>query len=465
MKGLVNIAGVFHINVSFKGKRRRRSTHTGHRPTAERAAMLMLARRHQLQSGQVTLPSDVDPWDYIFIGTTETPTVEPVDLSTTIEELQMEYVASLGPPKISKTFAKTQATYFANFARFRKKNSDLPKAVKDWQPGDIEKYRMWRLSEKGKNKRGKKVRAITVHKEVAVIRKMFDYARRKGLIELNPVRDLERIPDDAPDATFRTYDEIIALEETGHLSADESIRLRRKWLLSLQEVEELKCLLWSRAFSHYMKRPGDLALFMNIAADAGLRLGEIGRLTTLDIMLEVDKGTGVITARSRKQSRQVTVKERHVPIEGDLVRRLANWLPGLTGRRLFHECPEDIFRANVYRALDSAIQGTKFFGIRPHLLRHALRTNMYEVGVDEILIDAYLGHTTKEMGEHYRHIRAKRLANGATAYAQARAQAAKAVGGGLVNSTVTSNAEVSAPQATPKNYDKSPPIFKFAMIG
>lgn len=329
---------------------------------------------------------------------------------------------------ISKAFAKTQTIYFSHFTRFMKKTSSLPVALKDWQPQDIEKYRLWRLSPKGWISKKRKVRSITVDKEVGAIRRMFNSARRQGLIEQNPVRDLEVIPDDAPDTTFRTHDEIVALEKAGHLSKKESIELRRKWLLSLNEVEELKALLWRGACQHYMVRPGDLALVIHIAADAGLRLGEINRLTTHEIVLDPEQGTGIITARSRKQSRTVREKERHVPIQGDLIKRLAAWIKGLSGRRLFHECKVDgHYRIDVYRALDAALKGTKFFGIRPHLLRHALRTNMYEAGVDEILIDAYLGHTTREMGDHYRHIRAKRLAAGAQMYAQAQARAASAV--------------------------------------
>ncbi len=290
---------------------------------------------------------------------------------------------------------------------------------------------------------------------------MFDYARRQGLLEQNPVRDLESIPDDAPDATFRTYDEIVALEEAGHLSKEESTKLRRKWVLSLVEVEELTALLWQKADLHYMERPGDLALFMNIAADAGLRLGEIGRLTTLDIVVDREKGIGSVTARSRKQSRQVREKERHVPIQGDLVRRLDEWIKGLSGRRLFHDVAEDKFRADIYRTLDAATKDTKFAGVRPHLLRHALRTNMYEAGVDELVIDAYLGHTTREMGDHYRHIRTKRLTEGARAFNDAR-QAAKSAALGNFVDTASPDRDTLLKM---RDEDESQPAFQLALLG
>jgi len=102
-------------------------------------------------------------------------------------------------------------------------------------------------------------------------------------------------------------------------------------------------------------------------------------------------------------------------------------MQGLTGRRLFHDCSANTFRAVVCRKLDAATKGTKFWGIRPHSLRHSLRTNMYEEGVDEKRVDAMLGHTTPAMGDRYRHQRVKRLAAGTKAMAEARARAAAAV--------------------------------------
>lgn len=142
-----------------------------------------------------------------------------------------------------------------------------------------------------------------------------------------------------------------------------------------------------------------------------------------------------------------------MPFEGDLVQRLADWIKGLPERRLSHECTEEGFRADVYRALDAATKGTKFFGIRPHLLRHALRTNMYEAGVDEILIDEYLGHTTKEMGEHYRHIRAKRLANGARTYARMQARARVIVAGGEVVDSGAAASPASSEEQCPTTFE------------
>lgn len=40
------------------------------------------------------------------------------------------------------------------------------------------------------------------------------------------------------------------------------------------------------------------------------------------------------------------------------------------------------------------------------MLRHSMRTNLTLKGVDERIIDAIMGHTTKEMADRYRHIAA-----------------------------------------------------------
>lgn len=440
MKGLVLVKGVYHVDVHYKRERQRRSTRTGHRVTAERKAKLWFGRREQLRDGSITLPPGVDPWDFVFDGVTEAATADFAGAAAapvSLDDFQKNYVASLGPPLISEVFAATQAIYLGHFARFRRETPDVPKALKDWKPEHIERYRLWRLSPKGWNGKKQPVRALTVKKEVSSFRKMFDRARRQGLIERNPVHDLEVIPDDAPDDTFRTTEEIEALEKTGHLTEEELLELRSRWLLSVREVEEIKALLWGCAQTHYMVRPGDMSLLMHIAGDTAIRLGEIAKLTVLDLVLYPEEGAGVITARSRKQSRKVKKKKRDAPIDGDLVQRLADWVNGITGRRLFHESGENAFRMKLYRTLDAATKGTKYYGIRPHLLRHAFRTNMDEAGVDDSVTDAITGHTTREMSEHYKHMHVKRLVAGMQAYSQARARAAAEVAAKQQNVTET----------------------------
>jgi integrase len=111
------------------------------------------------------------------------------------------------------------------------------------------------------------------------------------------------------------------------------------------------------------------------------------------------------------------LRQRDIPVQGMLVGLLRNWLSQVRGRRLF--CPvgkERPYERRIYRRLDHITQGARFEKLRPHMLRHSMRTNLYEAGVDEKVIDALLGHTTVEMGNRYRHIRNSRLKQAMTRY-------------------------------------------------
>lgn len=147
-------------------------------------------------------------------------------------------------------------------------------------------------------------------------------------------------------------------------------------------------------------------MVMEIVAETGVRIGEALKLKRSDLHLDVKKGVGDITILSKKQSRSEYETPRYAPIPPATVARLAAWLDTHNSTYVFgNTAPTKPFLDKLYRQLDKATKGTKFIGLRPHQLRHSFRTNMWEKGVNEAIIDEMVGHTTKAMAKRYRHIR------------------------------------------------------------
>ena len=57
--------------------------------------------------------------------------------------------------------------------------------------------------------------------------------------------------------------------------------------------------------------------------------------------------------------------------------------------------------AEVNRRL---VKGTEFEGIGFHTLRHSFSSNLARAGVDDRMIDYFMGHQTEEMRRRYQHL-------------------------------------------------------------
>lgn len=151
-------------------------------------------------------------------------------------------------------------------------------------------------------------------------------------------------------------------------------------------------------------------MILELCGQTGMRIGEALKLTRMDVSLDVSQKIGDITTWSKKQSRSVRETPRCAALPPNTVLRLADWMSGCKGQMVFGEgATQKAFVDKLYRQLDKAFRGTKFLKVRPHQLRHSCKTNLHDCGVDEKASELMFGHTTREMGDRYRHIALNRL--------------------------------------------------------
>jgi integrase len=58
----------------------------------------------------------------------------------------------------------------------------------------------------------------------------------------------------------------------------------------------------------------------------------------------------------------------------------------------------------AHAALRRLVKGTEFEGIGFHTLRHSFSSNLAEDGVDDRMIDYFMGHRAEEMRRRYQHL-------------------------------------------------------------
>ena len=209
----------------------------------------------------------------------------------------------------------------------------------------------------------------------------------------------------APLPPFRTIAEVEAMIERGGLDHESELALWDCIFLSPAEIADLLVMVRGRA------KCSESFLAHAIPAYTGMRRGELLRLRWSDIEFDHD----ALIARSQKQSRQVSESRRRIDLHPELKTILTEWrakrpkgqyvlcdegnldplTPPLANSRFWQP-----LRGTVW-CLESRKNS---FKIGFHTYRHSFASNLAAAGVDQRIIDGWMGHQTEAMREQYRHL-------------------------------------------------------------
>jgi integrase len=148
-----------------------------------------------------------------------------------------------------------------------------------------------------------------------------------------------------------------------------------------------------------------------IPAYTGMRRGEVLRLRWTDVELEQDH----VIARSRKQSRRVVETRRRIDLHPELKQDLVAWRERRPSGQyvICEEGASEALRPPVankrfwqpMRGTTWCLNASKnWFKVGFHTYRHSFASNLAAAGVDQRIIDEFMGHTTEAMRKRYRHL-------------------------------------------------------------
>jgi integrase len=245
--------------------------------------------------------------------------------------------------------------------------------------------------------RGTNVTSATVRKEITTLRAIWNWAvGRHELGDFPSVKKLSYAKSDEK-PPFQTYEQIHRQIECGGLTDQQQHELWEALFLSLDEVAEL--------LRHVRKaalQPFVYPMFV-MAAHTGARRSEMLRSQLSDF------GDGEVIIRERKRVRGMR-STRRVPMSTLLSKTIRPWFkehPG--GPYTFCQDrgngPEPITRDQVHDHLKRTLADSKWSVLRGwHVLRHSFISNCAMKGVDQRIIDSFVGHTTEEMRRRYTHL-------------------------------------------------------------
>jgi integrase len=245
--------------------------------------------------------------------------------------------------------------------------------------------------------RGKPISSQTVKKELTTLRLVYNWAIEHGyLTGPSPVRGIKYAkPDEKP--IFRTHTEIERILKRGGISADEEAALWESLYLTRDEVKELleyvKC---------HARHPFVYPLFV-LVAHTGCRRSEALR-TRID---DFDFGSATVQIREKKKSRQLAMTYRRVDMTNLLASTMRDWFDDHRGGQ-FAITADGRDAISIHEAHDHfkrTLSNSKWSRLRGyHVLRHSFCSNMCAAGVDQRIIDGFVGHTTEAMRKRYQHL-------------------------------------------------------------
>ena len=207
--------------------------------------------------------------------------------------------------------------------------------------------------------------------------------------------------------SFQTWEEIERKIARGGLSEAEQAELWECVFLTLPEIDEL--LAFVKQFGRW---PFVYPMFV-FAAHTGARRSEMVRSEIDDF--DFESGTVLIREKKRVRGKLST---RRVPLSPLLVETMRHWFdnhPG--GRYTFclncrlprgkktREIGTPITRDEAHDHFKRTLAGSRWEKLRGwHVFRHSFCSNCAAKGIDQRIINAWVGHQTEEMVRRYRHL-------------------------------------------------------------
>ena len=409
MAFLENRNGKYRIKFRFEGRQYARSLKTSSQQKADLAKGQIERNLELVSLGLLQVPEDCDVFDFFLTGKVEEkPAAEARakanrkkgNAGLSIERLFKIYFDAFLKESIEENSYGMLQTHRNNLERILGKRTK----VATFGTRDIQKYVDKRAKEPGR--RGK-VKPVTIRKEVTTLSTIFNWAVSNGHMEAAPDKKGIRYPKGKEKLPFQTWNEIERKIDRGGLTKDEIADLWECLFLNTAETAELLEYVKEHA-RHDFIYPAFV-----FAAHTGARRSEIARSQISDI----DFDSKMITIRELKRVRGMQ-STRRVPMSPFLNKALETWMNNHPGGQLTFCLPTSMSRSTKTRTLSTpltpdelhdhfrrTLSGGKWEVVHGwHALRHSFCSNCAATGVEQRIINDWVGHQTAAMVRRYRHL-------------------------------------------------------------
>jgi integrase len=255
--------------------------------------------------------------------------------------------------------------------------------------------------------RDKPIRPDTVKKEVATFRLIWNWAVSQDyLTGPAPTKGL-KYPKTEQKLPFMTRKDIEKIANRGGLTEQQQKALWNCLFLTSKQVQEV--------LDHVIQvaeHPFIFPMFV-FAAHTGARRSEILRSQVDDF----DFQSGTVMIREKKRNHDKSLTYRRVQMSELLIQTMQKWFSQHPGgqfsicepvkimRGKTREVGVPLTRSEAHDHFKRTLKGSKWEKIRGfHVFRHSFASNLAAAGVDQRIIDKWMGHQTEEMRKRYQHL-------------------------------------------------------------
>lgn len=407
MAFLENRNGKFRLKFRFNGRQISRSLKT----TNEQKAILakgQVERNLELVSlGLLQVPDDGDVFEFFLTGKSTEGKLAPSKgkkkrkpKNLSLGRLFEMYFDAFLKESIEENSYSMLQTHRNNLERLIGKRTKLA----SFGTAEIQRYVDKRSKEPGR--RGT-VKPVTIRKEVTTLSSIFRWAVSNGHMKVAPDKSGIRYPKGKEKPPFQTWAEIERKVSLGGLSNEQVEEMWECLFLDTVEIGQL--------LEHVKKNARHDFIYpaFTFAAHTGARRSEIIRSQISDIDFELE----TITIRELKRVRG-TQSTRRVPMSPLLHQIMKDWMNNHPGGQMTFSMPEYVCFSKKDRQLGDPITpdemhdhftrtlaGSKWELLHGwHVLRHSFCSNCAAAGVEQRVINEWVGHQTDDMVRRYRHL-------------------------------------------------------------
>lgn len=394
-------SGVYQIVYRYANRKWKRSLKTKDCRRAEAARARLEESIRLADQGVLEIPSDADLTTFLLSDGRLAKKPKPAIPSLTLAELFEAYQHNLPPDSLEPETLRVARIHMEHFKRVLGGAKLIGAITLD----DLQQYVLKRSKATGK--RGKTLSAVTIKKELGTLSAAWGFALSRGHVNTPfPSRKL-KFPKTHDKPPFQTRQQIDQQIAAGGLGNSEKEELWHSLFLTLPEIDDVLRVVQQRSRYEF------LYPMLIMAAHTGARRSELCRSRVADF--QFDAGVVLIRERKRIQGHRST---RQVALSPSLLKTIQEWLK--TKRPSIFTFPRElrVDRSRKLRENEDAVSvdeashhllttlaGTDWQMIRGwHIFRHSFCSNCAAAGIDQRLINAWVGHQTDEMVRRYRHL-------------------------------------------------------------
>ncbi len=387
----------YHVVFRHEGRQYRRSLGSVNEATARGVQGRIEETLSLLRLGRIAVPPGADAGDWIVSDgrrTGKKPAAGAAAAPATIAALLATYGAELPAGAKEDNTLAIERIHLKHVARIL--GGDTPLDTVDLAAA--QRYVRARLGEVHGRLAKRPIRPYTARKELRSFRTVWGWCADPRLVPVAPGWRLKQVtmPRDREPEPFRTMAEIRERVDRGGLSAEDEKALWDALYLTGPEIRRL--------LDHVRATlpAGCTFPLVAFAAYTGARRSEMIRSRIDDF--DFKGGHVVIREKKRVKGREST---RLVDLHPGLAAAMRDWFGRHPGGQ--HTLASDegspLGPHEATARFEAAVRGTEWAVMRGiHALRHSFASCLASAGVDQRVIDLFMGHQSAAMAARYRHL-------------------------------------------------------------